>query len=241
MAYFSRPQSSSAVRIAQPTDSDDKTKSPQKKDSPQRQCRNILIYGSCRFQNKGCIYYHPPPSSTSTDVAPEAPAPPSLSAQAVNAPVFVPRTSLDVVPTAPSAAITTVHSFEVDYEDPSLSTYFGTAQSTFLRQPLDYHLYSHPIPDRFAPAHFISDNLREELQKRSEAVHTIPSIPYHVPEELQGYHSLIPLEPITPERRKLVSWYSTVYRATSINDGAAYVLRRIESVPLVLSSRRKIC
>ncbi|KAI6015684.1 hypothetical protein EDC04DRAFT_2751391 [Pisolithus marmoratus] len=62
MAYFSRPQSSSAVKIAQPTtDDDDKARFSQKKDSsPQRQCRNILIYGSCRFEDKGCIYYHPP-------------------------------------------------------------------------------------------------------------------------------------------------------------------------------------
>ncbi|KIK23323.1 hypothetical protein PISMIDRAFT_29486 [Pisolithus microcarpus 441] len=97
---------------------------------------------------------------------------------------------------------------------------------------LDYHLYTNPIPETFAPSHFISDNLREELQKRSESSHTIPSMPYHVPEELQGYHSLVPLEPITPERRKFVSWFSTVYRATSINDGAAYVLRRIENFRL---------
>ncbi|KAI6015704.1 kinase-like domain-containing protein, partial [Pisolithus marmoratus] len=66
----------------------------------------------------------------------------------------------------------------------------------------------------------------------SESVHTIPSIPCYVPEELQGYHSLVPLEPITPERRKFVSWFSTVYRATSVNDGAAYVLRRIENFRL---------
>ncbi|KAI6022849.1 kinase-like domain-containing protein [Pisolithus microcarpus] len=243
MAHFSRPQSSSAVKISQPTDEDDKAKFSQKKDSPQRQCRNILIYGSCRFQDKGCIYYHPPPSSTSTDVAsPEAPAPPSLSAQAVNAPVFVPRTSVDVVPTAPStqplpftpsASPTPYYaSQEVEYEGTSLGTYYGTAQSVFVRQPLDYHLYTNPIPETFAPSHFISDNLREELQKRSESSHTIPSMPYHVPEELQGYHSLVPLEPITPERRKFVSWFSTVYRATSINDGAAYVLRRIENFRL---------
>ncbi|KAI6015683.1 hypothetical protein EDC04DRAFT_2608684 [Pisolithus marmoratus] len=183
------------------------------------------------------------PSSTSTNVAPpEAPVPPSLSAQAVNAPVFVPRSSLDVVPTAssaqslpftPSDSPTPYYtSQEVEYEDTSLGTYYGTAQSPFVRQLVDYHLYTNPIPDTFAPSHFISDNLREELQKRSESVHTIPSIPCYVPEELQGYHSLVPLEPITPERRKFVSWFSTVYRATSVNDGAAYVLRRIENFRL---------
>lgn len=27
-------------------------------DTTQRLCRNVLIYGSCRFQDKGCVYAH---------------------------------------------------------------------------------------------------------------------------------------------------------------------------------------
>ncbi|OCH91341.1 hypothetical protein OBBRIDRAFT_529862 [Obba rivulosa] len=58
MAFFSRP-SPSAVKISAPS-ADEPPSSPKpKKDSTQRQCRNILIYGSCKFQDKGCIYYHP--------------------------------------------------------------------------------------------------------------------------------------------------------------------------------------
>ncbi|KAL4077624.1 hypothetical protein J3A83DRAFT_4356596 [Scleroderma citrinum] len=230
MAYFSRPQSSAAVRIAHPTDHDDRSKSPQKRDSPQRQCRNILIYGAI----------------------PESPAPPSLSAQAVNAPVFVPKSALDAVSTTsptqslsftPSASPAPYFpSQEVEYDDTisSFGSFYPTTQPTFVHQPacqlffpkLNYHLYTNPIPDTFSPSHFISDNLREDLQKRSDLTHTIPSTPYQLPEELQGYHSLAPLEPIGPERRKLVSWCSTVYRATNMNDGATYVLRRIENFRL---------
>lgn len=245
MAYFSRPQSSAAVRIAHPTDYDDRERSPQKRDSPQRQCRNILIYGSCRFQDKGCIYYHPPTTTTSSNVAiPESPATPSLSAQAVHAPVFVPKTSLDTSSTTsptqppsftPSASPAPYFpSQEVEYDDTisSLGSFYPTAQQAFVRQPLDYHLYTNPIPDAFSPSHFISDNLREELQRRSDLIHTIPSTPYHLPEELQGYHSLAPLEPLVPERRKLVSWYSAVYRATNTSDDVTYVLRRIENFRL---------
>ncbi|KAG6335052.1 hypothetical protein ID866_4030 [Astraeus odoratus] len=113
----------------------------------------------------------------------------------------------------------------------SLGSFYQTSQPSF-RQPLDYHLYTSPIPDIFSPSHFISDTLREELQRRSESVHTIPSVAYQLPEELQGYHTLAPLESIVPERRKLVSWFSTVYRATNMNDGATYVLRRIENFRL---------
>ena len=53
-----------------------------------------------------------------------------------------------------------------------------------------------------------------------------------LPEELQGYHTLVPLEPsgTGAERRKFGNWYSTVYRAIRSSDGLPYALRRIESV-----------
>lgn len=97
---------------------------------------------------------------------------------------------------------------------------------------LDYHLYTQPIPDTLVPSHFMSDNAREELQKRSEAAHSIPFPPYNLPDEFQGYHSLVPLEQASPDRRKFFSWFSIVYRATNANDGIAYVLRRVESVSI---------
>jgi len=53
---------------------------------------------------------------------------------------------------------------------------------------------------------------------------------HNLPDELQGYHSFALLEPPVAERRKFFSWYSTVYRATSSNDGVAYALRRVESL-----------
>ncbi|RPD77068.1 hypothetical protein L226DRAFT_359012 [Lentinus tigrinus ALCF2SS1-7] len=75
MSFFARP-SSSAVKISAPPSDEPASPKPSKKDSPQRQCRNILIHGcvsccvhashiltsrrSCKFQDKGCIYYHPP-------------------------------------------------------------------------------------------------------------------------------------------------------------------------------------
>lgn len=49
-------------------------------------CRNILIYGQCRFQHKGCLYLHHPVLDGTT--APFVPAPPPM---AVGAQEFVPR------------------------------------------------------------------------------------------------------------------------------------------------------
>ena len=55
-----------------------------------------------------------------------------------------------------------------------------------------------------------------------------------LPEELQGYHTLVPLEPsgADVERRKLGNWLSVVYRAIRTSDGIPYALRRIESACL---------
>ena len=113
-------------------------------------------------------------------------------------------------------------------------------QPAFLRQPvricgisssyltstlqLDYHLYSLPPPSP-PESHFISPTLRTDLQLRSEIIHTPPAPGLNLPDELQGYHTLVPLESTTGERRKFGNWYSTVYRATG-KDGRAYVLRR---------------
>ncbi|KIJ18269.1 hypothetical protein PAXINDRAFT_161688 [Paxillus involutus ATCC 200175] len=79
----------------------------------------------------------------------------------------------------------------------------------------------------------MSDNVREELQKRSEATHSTPLASYNLPDELQGYHSLVPLEPTPPDRRKFFSWFSTVYRATNASDGVAYALRHVENFRLM--------
>ncbi|KAI0790951.1 kinase-like domain-containing protein [Abortiporus biennis] len=97
---------------------------------------------------------------------------------------------------------------------------------------LNYHLYTQPRPESLQHRFFISDSVREELQKRSETTHAAPPPGLNLPEELQGYHSLVPLEPIVGDRRKFGNWYSTVYRAINSKDGMPYVLRRIENYRL---------
>ncbi|KAG1777892.1 hypothetical protein EV702DRAFT_1098247 [Suillus placidus] len=275
MAYFSSPRpqsSSSAIKIVNPAEHDDKAKLQAKRDSPQRQCRNILIYGSCRYQDKGCIYYHPPVEGSNNPPRPDSPLPASLSAQAVNAPVFVPKAPFHAIatpsptsasPFTPSPSPSTfypnhaeyddygdsvsnetpqtlehqlVNQYQqVDYDDHAspMGNFYQSQQTTFVRQPLDYHLYSHPTPDAFPSTHFVSDAIREELHNRSETSQLVPLPGHNLPDELQGYHSLALLEPSVTERRKFFSWYSTVYRATSSNDGVLYALRRIENFRLM--------
>ena len=94
---------------------------------------------------------------------------------------------------------------------------------------LNYHLYTQPHPENFFHTYFLNDDLREELQKRSEIIRTAPALSLNLPDELQGYHTLVPLEPIGGDRRKFGNWYSTVYRATNETNGVPFALRRVES------------
>jgi PAB-dependent poly(A)-specific ribonuclease subunit 3 len=87
--------------------------------------------------------------------------------------------------------------------------------------------------------YFISDNIREELTRRAAAVRAVPAGAYALqglPEELQGYHTIVPLDDpasLLPgpgqERRKFGGWLSSIYKAVSEKDGVTYALRRIES------------
>ena len=91
------------------------------------------------------------------------------------------------------------------------------------------------MPSIFSRNHFLSDALREELQGRSETIHTAPPAGLDLPDELQGYHTLVPLENVVGERRMFLSWHSTVYRAANSKDGAVYALRRIESTAIAFT------
>jgi len=122
---------------------------------------------------------------------------------------------------------------EYDQQFESTAGFYLPPQPTFTRQPLNYHLYTQPLPDTFSHTYFLNDDLREELQKRSEIIRTAPGPDLNLPDELQGYHTLVPLEAVGNDRRKFGNWYSTVYRATSDTTGVAYALRRIENYRLM--------
>ncbi|EJF60102.1 hypothetical protein BD309DRAFT_990161 [Dichomitus squalens] len=121
------------------------------------------------------------------------------------------------------------------YDGAAIDAYYS-ASLTYTRQPLNYHLYTLPRPEALAHKYFVSDDIREELQKRSETIHTTAPPGLGLPEEMQGYHTLVPLEPIGADRRKFGNWYSMVYRATSSTDGSTYILRRVENFRLMNQS-----
>jgi len=311
MSFFARPQSrSAAVKIVAPpqTTADppqDESVSPSKgqvakKDSTQRQCKNILIHGHCKFEGKGCVYYHPPKedptrASNSSDYGvqfetPVTPttAPAAIPAQAVNAPVFVPRAGSVASARAdgPQSRITspapTADGVGADHDAYDFQSYYHSdvggdidalgmnglsdqvdqmnfteyamqpadqvmvqqgyngvapldtffpSQDAYVQQPLNYHLYSAPMPVERGKKFFISDKIREELTKRSETSHSAPMHGVLLPEEMQGYHSLVPIDSMGVH--SFSSWNTMLYRATKADDGVQYCLRRIENFRLM--------
>ncbi|KAK8847561.1 hypothetical protein IAR55_005420 [Kwoniella newhampshirensis] len=96
-----------------------------KRETPQRICRNVMIYGFCKFQDAGCVYYHPPPGTdpnsvstpktespaltNATPLSKESKSSFGLGAEHLSAPVFVPKTPMaeNASPRASTPAVST--------------------------------------------------------------------------------------------------------------------------------------
>ncbi|KAI8339265.1 hypothetical protein BC941DRAFT_268994 [Chlamydoabsidia padenii] len=112
--------------------------------------------------------------------------------------------------------------------------------SGYPRQPLQYHLYTSPLPhvanlhphQRSIQSFFIPDQLREQLTRRNEAILTPPPVGMdtNIPQEVHVYHSLCPLEEQPGQFFGHPCW---VYKATCSVDGRIYALVRIEGFRLV--------
>ncbi|APA12068.1 hypothetical protein sscle_08g068380 [Sclerotinia sclerotiorum 1980 UF-70] len=114
-------------------------------------------------------------------------------------------------------------------------------QPSYNVQPLNYHFYAPigPHTDNLTPYQksihdlFLSDRLREELQRKSEASHqvmlnTLPNI--GTPPN--SYHSLVALDTAQNRNNNVFGCISWVYKATSEKNGKYYCLRRLEGYTL---------
>jgi len=110
-------------------------------------------------------------------------------------------------------------------------------------QPLQYHLYTSPLlphmsstqNQRTIHSFFIPDKLREELQKRNEAItHVLNSDSpeyQNFPKELHIYHSFNIIKE-SEKSTKTFGYPTSVYKSISSVDGKAYALRRVEGYRL---------
>ncbi|RUS34651.1 hypothetical protein BC938DRAFT_479338 [Jimgerdemannia flammicorona] len=118
--------------------------------------------------------------------------------------------------------------------------YYGNSH-VFGHQPLQYHLYSTPLPhvsnlhphQKTIHGFFMPDNLREELLEKNEAVlRTANAQELNLPSELHVYHSLYPLDEHQEKSPKVFGYPTSVYKAVCTVDGRTYALRRIEGFRL---------
>ncbi|KAH7409661.1 PAB-dependent poly(A)-specific ribonuclease subunit PAN3 [Cadophora sp. MPI-SDFR-AT-0126] len=128
-------------------------------------------------------------------------------------------------------------------EENNISTnaagYFQT-QAAFSSpaQPLQYHLYA-PIGahrqdllayQRHTHDFFMPNELREDLQKKSEAARQV--MPNSQLPVVEHYHTLVPLDISHHRSATVFGFPSWVYKAVSSKNGLTYVLRRIEGFRL---------
>ncbi|KAF4421145.1 PAN2-PAN3 deadenylation complex subunit PAN3 [Colletotrichum fructicola] len=105
-------------------------------------------------------------------------------------------------------------------------------------QPLQYHLYAPvgPYRDDLAPFQrqvhdfFIPDKLREDMQRRSEALQQV--MPNSTLPPLDNYFSLVPLDTSHRKSSSVFGYTTWVYKATSSKNGRTYCLRRLEGFRL---------
>jgi PAB-dependent poly(A)-specific ribonuclease subunit 3 len=107
------------------------------------------------------------------------------------------------------------------------------------KYPLNYHLYTPIGPQRAnilpyqrtAADFFIPDDLREDLQRKSEAA--LQSFANStLPQTVEYFHSLVALDTGQQKGAATFGYSSWVYKATSYRDGRIYALRRLEGFKL---------
>ncbi|KAI7904141.1 uncharacterized protein BX663DRAFT_504092 [Cokeromyces recurvatus] len=279
------PQTPSAIPIVAPinnttekeenkSSSSTTTESTLNNTNFKRLCRNVIIHGFCKFQDKGCEFKHETEKSfvlpqqmsmgTSTKTL-ENSSQNNTSIDNMNASIFVPK----------SASLTTLQDnsmskaiYQAQRVNASYGQQFGTfiphyshqqqqqqqqqqsitsntdpyfyMHSTSLNQP-QYHQNAPTLPhvgnllnhQRLVQSFFIPDNLREKLVKRNEvatATYTNKNVDLKVPDEVDVYHSLYPLD---DKPGNILGHSSWLYKCTCRTDGKQYTMIRIEGFRLV--------
>ncbi|ATZ53929.1 Bcpan3 [Botrytis cinerea B05.10] len=119
-------------------------------------------------------------------------------------------------------------------------TYFQ-GQPNYSVQPLNYHFYAPigPHTDNLTPYQksihdlFLSDRLREELQRKSEAYHqAMPNALPTIGTSPNSYHSLVALDTTQNRSTAVFGCTSWVYKAMAEKNGKFCCLRRLEGYTL---------
>ncbi|KAK8037506.1 hypothetical protein PG991_000852 [Apiospora marii] len=117
-------------------------------------------------------------------------------------------------------------------------TSFYPAQGAYAApiQPLQYHLYAPVGPyrsdlsnyQRQAHDFFLREDIREEMQKKSEATRQV--LPGSQLPSVAHYHSLVPLDSVRGGKSIFGEYLTWLYKADSKKNGNIYCLRRLQGV-----------
>ncbi|XP_014487952.1 PREDICTED: PAB-dependent poly(A)-specific ribonuclease subunit PAN3 isoform X2 [Dinoponera quadriceps] len=89
-------------------------------------------------------------------------------------------------------------------------------------------------PPQAAPSFFVSESLRLDILQKNALTLAQPDIVRFpdLPNEVDNYHELCPLEPIHKPASTVLGYQTSTYKATSIKNGTRYCLRRIHDFRL---------
>lgn len=84
-------------------------------------------------------------------------------------------------------------------------------------------------PPQAAPSFFASESLRLDILQKNALTLAQPDIVRFpdLPNEVDNYHELCPLEPIHKPTSNVLGYQTSTYKATSIKTGTRYCLRRV--------------
>lgn len=89
-------------------------------------------------------------------------------------------------------------------------------------------------PPQVTPNFFVSESLRMDILQKNALTLAQPDIVRFgdLPDEVDNYHELCPLEPIHKPASTILGYQTSTYKATSIKSGTRYCLRRIHDFRL---------
>ncbi|CAK9829215.1 PAN2-PAN3 deadenylation complex subunit PAN3 [Anthophora retusa] len=89
-------------------------------------------------------------------------------------------------------------------------------------------------PPQATPSFFVSESLRMDILQKNALTLAQPDVARFpdLPNEVDNYHELCPLEPIHKPASTMLGYQTSTYKATSIKSGTRYCLRRIHDFRL---------
>lgn len=84
-------------------------------------------------------------------------------------------------------------------------------------------------PPQAASGFFVSESLRMDIVQKNALTLAQPDVVRFpdLPNEVDNYHELCPLEPIHKPASTMLGYQTSTYKATSIKSGTRYCLRRV--------------